>query len=305
MTQSIGGIPSIQSYGSPQRATELPSDSIATDEGGSASHAVASDNFSAPGMGTGSASSLSLDDFGSDALDARFEGAGADELDAFMGPLPGLDEAPGSAGTVSQEDLQEQIITKLLDPLPLPSRSNGVTSFKEWDLQKRGQLIENIKNDPGLQEAFQNWDRLGYAAKMQAGVRISDMQALEYGFPAAPLRFDTDLVKDPSAFGYYSFRDRQISMSPYHLDDLPEFVNTIVHEQAHAFQDYATFDVEQAVALGKLDESHFMVQTAREWSRNFDNYIPPNKDPEGYRTQPVEAHAWATGDGIMNGVFSK
>lgn len=305
MTQSIGGTPSIQNYGAPQRPTELPTEPIGIDEGASPSPVAAGDRVSAQGMGTGSASSLSLDDFGLDAVESHFAPEANEDLDEFVGPLADLDEAPAANAQLSQEDLQEQIIQNLLSPLPSVTYPSSATSFREVDHFQRAQLIQNIKNDPALQEAFENWDKLGYAAKMQAGVRISDMQAHSYGFPAAPLRLEADLVKDPNLYGFYSSGNGTVSISPHRLGDLAEFVNTIVHEQAHAYQYFLVGDAKRAVDEGKVDESHFMVEMARVFRGNFMNYVSGDEDYTAYRTQPIEAHAWATGDGVTNGVFDK
>ncbi|GEM_PF-5380511 len=307
MTHSIGSFPTIQGFGTPPRAPEASGGPMAADNEASYAPSVEGDTVSTPGLGSGASSQLNLDDFARGSSDAA--GGPAQPVDDFLAgfenAISGLNDLPGTGRALGQEELQEMVVDKLLGPLPSLPELPKVSSFKEMDFLQRGQLTESIRADAPLQEAFQNWDRLGYAAKMQAGTRISELQANIYGFEAAPLRLEADLVKRPGAFGYYSPESGKISISPYHLDNLPEFVNTIAHEQTHVYQDAVVNSVGRRLDSGTIDESHFMVPVAREWAENNRNYISASKDPQGYRTQPIEAHAWATGDGVMNGVFAK
>ncbi|MOA44737.1 hypothetical protein D3C78_1670570 [compost metagenome] len=84
------------------------------------------------------------------------------------------------------------------------------------------------------------------------------------------------------------------------LADARNFVNTVAHEQAHAYQ----WEKGKAAATGQMLPSDPLYPAARSWYDNYFNYQQPTSSYQAYRTQPIEEHAFATGDAVAGGVFS-
>lgn len=95
--------------------------------------------------------------------------------------------------------------------------------------------------------------------------------------------------------GYYSERDRAITLNSEYLKDnddavLTILLNTIIHESKHARQ----WD---AVA-GRADFG-YSKNLIDSWRKNFYNYISSAESDEGYMKQPVELDAWMFAEGII------
>lgn len=192
-----------------------------------------------------------------------------------------------------------QIKAQLTSPLPpLPGPAQGA-NWKQNDLVNRANVIKAIRSDPALQAAFENWDKLPMDAQLTAANRVSAIQGQIYGFQPAAVQVDA-FLKKPS-YGYYHPTEDRVHVSPDVLGDLREFLNTVTHEQAHAYQWEKAVDAKK----GKMAPSDPLYETALAWYDNYFNYVQPADGYEAYRTQPIEAHAFATGDGIVAGVFAR
>ncbi|MNT78309.1 hypothetical protein D3C72_2175340 [compost metagenome] len=77
-------------------------------------------------------------------------------------------------------------------------------------------------------------------------------------------------------------------------------MNTVTHEQAHAYQWEKGVDATK----GRMDPADPLYDTAVSWYKNFFEYAQPSNGYEAYRTQPIEAHAFATGDTVAAGVIT-
>lgn len=191
-----------------------------------------------------------------------------------------------------------QLKSQLLSPLPaLPGPADSA-NWKQNDLQNRANLIKAIRSDVALLTAFTDWANLPTDVKLAAGTRLSAMEGKIYGFEPAPIQVDA-FLKKPS-YGYYHPTEDKVHLSPDTLADLREFVNTVTHEQAHAYQWEKGVDAKS----GKMSKADPLYDTAISWYQNYFDYAQPNQGYEAYRTQPIEAHAFATGDSVTAGVFS-
>lgn len=191
-----------------------------------------------------------------------------------------------------------QLKTQLIGPLPeLPGPAQG-TSWKQNDLINRANLIKGIRSDAALQSAFADWGKLPADTKLAAGQRIAAMEGAIYGFEPAAIQIDA-FLKKPS-YGYYHPTEDKVHVSPDTLTNLREFVNTVTHEQAHAYQWEKGVDAKK----GRMDPADPLYDTAIGWYGNFFDYAQPTNGYEAYRTQPIEAHAFATGDSVSAGVFA-
>lgn len=215
----------------------------------------------------------------------------------------GLTWVGGSGGSVTPLDPEAQRIaqlkSQLLGPLPAIPEKPQRDDWRQNDLLNRAQLIKSIRADAALQSAFADWEKLPADVKLAAGNRISALEGAIYGFQPASLQLDA-FLKKPS-YGFYHPVEDKVHLSPDTLSDLREFVNTVTHEQAHAYQWEKGVDAKN----GRMAPSDPLYETALSWYGNFFDYAQPKDGYEAYRTQPIEAHAFATGDGVAAGVFSK
>jgi hypothetical protein len=191
-----------------------------------------------------------------------------------------------------------QLKTQLTGPLPELSGPAQGANWKQNDLINRANLIKGIRSDAPLQSAFAEWEKLPSDAKLAAGNRIAAMEGAIYGFQPAPIQIDA-FLKKPS-YGYYHPTEDKVHVSPDTLTNLREFVNTVTHEQAHAYQWEKGVDAKK----GKLDKADPLYDTAISWYDNFFDYAQPTNGYEAYRTQAIEAHAFATGDSVSAGVLA-
>ena len=180
---------------------------------------------------------------------------------------------------------------------PLPERPTS-DNWQQNDLRNRAALIVGIRGDAALQAAFADWDRLPNDLRLEAGKRISALEGAAYGFEPAALKVDHALSKPD--YGYYHPTEDAVHLSADTLSDLKEFVNTVTHEQAHAYQ----WEKAEDAKKGRMPSSDPLHATALSWHANYFNYVQPHQGYQAYRTQPIEAHAFALGDAVSAGVFS-
>ncbi|GEM_PF-2174467 len=190
-----------------------------------------------------------------------------------------------------------EIRSQLTGALPaIPERPLS-DNWQQSDLRNRAALIKAMRGDVALQAAFADWDNLPADLRLEAGKRIAAMEGAIYGFEPAPIQVDSSLRK-PS-YGFYHPGEDKVHVSPDTLANLKEFVNTVTHEQAHAYQWEKGTDAKK----GRMSPSDPLYATAVSWHDNFFNYSEPSYGYQAYRTQPIEAHAFSTGDGVVAGVF--
>jgi hypothetical protein len=208
----------------------------------------------------------------------------------------------GGSGPVAPLDPEAQRLaqlkTQLTSPLAGLPAPAATPNWRQNDLINRSNLVKAIRSDAALQTAFADWEKLPTDVKLAAGNRIAAMEGALYGFQAAPIQVDAFLKKP--AYGYYHPTEDKVHLSPDTLANLREFVNTVTHEQAHAYQWEKGVDAKS----GRMDPADPLYSTAISWYENFFDYSQPNNGYEAYRTQPIEAHAFATGDSVAAAVFS-
>lgn len=217
-------------------------------------------------------------------------------------PVPAPEVAPpvrGGGGTPNVPPTAPGDVRGLLaSPLPeLPGPAAG-SSWSQNDLKNRAEVTKALRADPGVQAALQNWNQLSESDRMQAAQRMSAIMGEVYGFTPFNVGIDRSL-QGTSTQGYFSPSQNKIAISPSLLQNPREFVNTVIHEQAHAYQ----HEKAQAASRGTMSPNDPLYQTARTWGQNFANYVSGG-NYQAYRSQPIEAHAFATGEAISAGVFS-
>ena len=104
---------------------------------------------------------------------------------------------------------------------------------------------------------------------------------------AMQVKLDGISFEDVKGYGLYSARDNRIVISNAYLEidgEVVESIKTIFHELKHAVQYHAI------APNGNI--WGYSQETLIAWANNFQNYIPPGTDPEGYFFQPVEIDAF-------------
>ena len=138
----------------------------------------------------------------------------------------------------------------------------------------------------------ETWQSLDSAQRLECLQNIEDRMAEIQGRPSVQISTDTEL--GPTTFGGWDGVGIRINAA--HLSGdmaVDEFVNTIVHEGRHAYQDYA------------IQNPGFVSDegTVNSWA---DNRVPghylfaEDYGQEIYMAQPLEADAWRYADRVIN-----
>jgi hypothetical protein len=160
----------------------------------------------------------------------------------------------------------------------------------------------------------QKWEKLGLEQKQQVLQSLNKVIGEELNFQPAPLEVK-DLGADLS--GGYFFDQHQVALNTRILGSSSDLINTLTHEQFHAFQSLLvkTFQ-EQNKHSQPLLQAHIDA-----WRANRQNYASPMNTPSigkpgqemisrdalglvfpgmdniiEYKSQPLEKSAWAIGD---------
>lgn len=197
-----------------------------------------------------------------------------------------------------QNQSLERLKAQLEAPLPpAPAMAATATDWKSRDQANRQALIKTLRADPGVMAGLAAWKKLPQDLQLKLGDRVSAIQASIYGFKPASLRFEDG----PYRGNFNPGNGGTITIGPKSMVSAREFLNTVVHEQAHALQ----WEKGNLVVTKKLDPKDPYADIAPTWIDNFYDYTPPSEGYRAYRDQPTEAHAFATGDQVSAAVMSK
>ncbi|MBN2004295.1 MAG: hypothetical protein JXA21_13150 [Anaerolineae bacterium] len=123
---------------------------------------------------------------------------------------------------------------------------------------------------------------------LDASERLEVLQDIENQMSGIQERPAVEVAMEPMSSDVFGGYDgERITINTNHLEGnvlpMTEFVDTIVHEGRHAYQDYA------------VEHPGFVSDTelVAEWADNFENYLSADLyGYELYASQPVEADAW-------------
>jgi hypothetical protein len=217
-------------------------------------------------------------------------------------PAPAPASKPAAAGdrlTLSAPQVPlERLKAQLEGPLPpAPASKPETTDWKGRDRFDRETLIKTLRQDVAVTAGLSAWKTLPPDLKLQLGQRISNIQAAIYGFKPVTLRFEDG----PYRGGFHPGNGGEITIGPKSLVSAREFLNTVVHEQLHAFQ----WEKGNQALRKQLDPADPYAAIAPAWLDNFYAYQTPARGYRAYRDQPIEAHAFATGDQVSAAVLAK
>lgn len=132
------------------------------------------------------------------------------------------------------------------------------------------------------------WDGQTAEEKQSFLKKQADEIAKDLGLDPVEMHFIQ--IDDPAgkdAQGYYDGTGIYIDTDNLESDKPWALLNTIAHECRHAHQDNA---VDILRETGKPPEG-ISRSTVESWQKNYEDYITPDEDFEGYRGQPIEVDA--------------
>lgn len=140
-----------------------------------------------------------------------------------------------------------------------------------------------------------NWAALDSASRLEVLQTVEDRMAAIQGRPAVEIK-PTELT--PGTYGYYDGQTITINAADLNGNQMQvsEFVDTIVHEGRHAYQDYA-------IANPGIVSDPAVVAA---WAENMQsgNYLTAEEyGQEAYLNQPVEADAWSYASQVTSALF--
>ena len=177
---------------------------------------------------------------------------------------------------VPREDFQEE------EDMDVP----GSQVDTDEDMDAPGAHYETKEQQEGndcrdiseIMEAFQseNWEGLSDDARKEAIDELSEYVAQDLNIKDKP-KIEFYNNEDSGDFGSYSPYENTIYINEFNMDNAVETADTITHETRHCYQHECA--------------DHPKTEQDYAFRDNFDNYVTPDMDFEGYEDQIVEADA--------------
>jgi hypothetical protein len=194
---------------------------------------------------------------------AVVDGEAMADVDGEATSNVGSEAAPNDDGTISEPE------------------SDANASFEHETEQQINSAVESLQQIEAINGEV--WQTLDAGERLEVLQDIENRMAIVQGRPAVGVAV-TQL--ESNTFGYYD--GQGITVNADHLaGNMPvtEFVDTLVHEGRHAYQDYA------------IRNPDFVRDTTlvSAWAENFapGNYLTADDyGQELYQGQPIEADAW-------------
>ena len=207
--------------------------------------------------------------------------------------------ATGADLTPAQRKLQRKLYASLdYDP-----------AFKAEDEKRRGELVDALKADKEVMQARGDWATMSDDKRLVILVKVMNAECKVYKIPApAVLLF----YVPPGDEGFFSPDTMSLNLNT-HPDsgwsDYKEAINTVVHENMHNYQAVLVQRLQEGIITKEDPEyAQAMIFAANDEPGG---YVPPSEklDPDEtgtkpYKTQPVEAHAWDSGDDVAKELMS-
>ena len=208
-----------------------------------------------------------------------------------------LDDLRATGAPLSDADRKLQ--RKLYDALDYDPE------FKKGDLARRGALVDALLADDEVVEARDKWGEMSTDDRLKVLMKVLMAECRVYDIPPPKVRL---FCEPPGDEGYFSGATMTLNLNTHPFSDFGDYkeaVNTVVHENAHNYQEVLVQrlregilrpedpDYGQALIFAANDGVFGYVDPDEEDTIDDDE---PNRNP--YKTQPVEAHAWDTGDGV-------
>lgn len=197
------------------------------------------------------------------------------------------DTAPDQSTDTEISEAQE------ISEAPPEISENTALDFEiQTDVQVQ-QAVEEINQIEEIRPEV--WQSLETGERLQTLQNIEDRMAAIQERPAVPISAQE---MDAGTFGGWSANDQTIRVNAAHLESdmhVSEFIDTIVHEGRHAFQDYA---IQNPGTVSDVD-------IVNAWAENRmpGNYLNAEEyGQELYMAQPLEADAWNFAGRVTDGL---
>lgn len=169
------------------------------------------------------------------------------------------------------------------------------TAFALETSQQIQDATQQLSQIEGLNP--QNWAVLDSSSRLEVLQNVEDRMATIQGRPAVEIK-PTEL--SPGTYGYYDGQGITINAADLNGNQMhiSEFVDTIVHEGRHAYQDFAIANP------GTVSDPAIVAA----WAENMQpgNYLTAEDyGQEAYLNQPVEADAWNYAGQVTAALFGK
>ena len=176
---------------------------------------------------------------------------------------------------------------------PIEIRESEENSEVPLETIENSALDFEVQTDVQVQEAITEINQIeeirpAVWQELDAGERLRVLQSVEDCMSAIQNRPSVAVSAQEMDLGTFGgWNGQSIQLNAAHLEsEMPvnEFIDTIVHEGRHAFQDYAVQNP------GVVSDTNVMDA----WAENRDNYLNAEEfGQELYMAQPLEADAWA------------
>ena len=135
------------------------------------------------------------------------------------------------------------------------------------------------------------WNQISREEKMEIHKKIFDIECKYLDISGISIEYED--IEAPTV-AYYDSKNKTVVIGNDALNDtVLENINIICHECFHAFQFYTVRHTD----FKKNDiQSRYFYRQVRAWKNNMENYTANSDDMLKYRTQPIEADAYAYGD---------
>ncbi|MBK6896041.1 MAG: hypothetical protein IPH06_05565 [Alphaproteobacteria bacterium] len=198
------------------------------------------------------------------------------------------------------EDLNKAI-NRILESYPL------TPDYKKFLMERQGELLLRMANDPVLQKAKTEWDTYRDYQKIRTLQHAVNLHAEIFGCsPAYIQTVDIPPVPNPDGngsivtYGNYLWRQPNARMNlnvnadAGVLEHFYQALNTVMHEQQHRFQDYLAKEVEWK----GLKPEHPLYNQARFFSAGSYVYVTHEQNQDHYQNNPLERDSFAFGNGV-------
>lgn len=167
--------------------------------------------------------------------------------------------------------------------------SVSVCFASETDESEESEYPEIPKD---MAKKMREWDKLDNYSKADLNKAILRIECERLGLNEMEITYKEI---DPPVAAYYSNSEKKIVICNKVLDDnLYININVVCHECFHAYQHYI---VEHTDFSSKLVQNSYYYRQARIWKNSIEKYISVEENEVLYREQPLEADAYAYGDG--------
>lgn len=208
--------------------------------------------------------------------------------------------ARGKALTDDERKLQRKVYNALdFDP-----------EFKLADEKRRSDLVDALKADEEIVQARGKWGTMSTDERLAVLVKVLEAECKVYNIPAPKVRL---FCEPPGDEGYFAGDSMTLNLNTHPFSDFSDYkeaVNTVVHENMHNYQAILAQRLEEGILVkGEPDYVQAMIFAANDGPYGYvdtdEKPDPGEPDQNPYKTQPLEDHAWKTGDGVAEALLAE